>query len=381
MKKTNVILISLDGFRADVSYSGKFPTLTELIGRGVTFKNVVSQAPLTPVSHASVLTGLMPPRHGIRHLFLEQLSDGVETIGTILKKDGYQTHAVISCPGLHSWYGHNKGFDTYDDKLPLGPDGKDALFTVDVKARGEATKRAEDVVKKALKLADSISNDPFFFFLHFFDAHWPYSPPLPYKKDYIDNPYEGEIAYIDKMLGDLINNFSNKGLLKNTILVIFSDHGEDLNGLYPNDHGDEHPEEEGHGCLLYDATQLVPLIIVFPDRYKFDNINIEEQVRLVDITPTLLDILKIDSKINFDGKSLMRHINGEGKDLIGYCETHYPMENSDTLKKYPLIRNLKAVRIRSATHEFKVIWQIDGDIVEVYDLLNDPNERKNLLSI
>ena len=87
--KKNIILISLDTLRADVAYSGKFKTLQQLRSGGVSFLNTISSAPLTPVSHASVLTGMQPYNHGIRHLFKEKLNRKVVTLAEILKKEGY----------------------------------------------------------------------------------------------------------------------------------------------------------------------------------------------------------------------------------------------------------------------------------------------------
>ena len=380
-KSPNIVLVSLDGLRSDVAYSGKLPALERIREQGIEFEHVVAPAPLTPISHASIFTGLFPPRHGIRHLFLEQLEEGVTTFPEVLQNHGYTTHAIVSCPGLHRWYGLAKGFDSYDDSLPPGPDGKDALYTVDVQARGRAFKRASKVLDKAIGVLDAVSEQRFFLFLHFFDAHWPYEPPEPFNTLHKENPYEGEIAYIDQMLGQFLEEITQRGLADNLMLIITADHGEDMAGLYPNDHGGKqlgHPEEEGHGCLLYDATQMVPLIVSFPDRYG-QHRRVEHQVRLVDIAPTILDILGIDANLNFDGTSLVPHLNGAGKDLIGYCETHYPRENPQVLAKYPYLRNLQAVRVRQPGTEFKVIWHLESDVVEVYDLRQDPDERTNLL--
>jgi arylsulfatase A-like enzyme len=377
----NIILVSLDGVRADVAYSGKFKTLEKLRRRGVTFKRVVSSAPLTPVSHASVFSGLFPPRHGVRHLFLEKLAEDVKTFPVLLKENGYKTHAVVSCPGLHHWYGMDRGFDTYDDKVPPGSDGKDALFTVDVKVRGRAAKLADEVLEKGLMLLDQVVGQRFFIFLHFFDAHWPYEPPAPFDTQYKHNPYEGEIGYAEQKLGQFLAELEHRGLHENTILIVIADHGEDMNGLYQNDHGGKengHPEEEGHGCLLYDATQMVPMIFTFPQRFGYTG-TIEQQVRLVDIAPSILEILNIQTNTKFDGISLLPHLAGKGNDLLGYCETHYPRENAQILEKYPYLHDLKALRIRNGDTEHKIIWHLESDVVEVYDLKNDPNERINLM--
>jgi len=147
----NLILISLDTVRADVAYSGKFKAINFLRNQGVSFLNTVSSSPLTPVSHATVLTGLQPYNHGMRHLFKEKLKQNTITLASILQKKGYKTGAIVSCPGMNKWYGFSKGFDHYDDEIPRLADGSDPLKTVDVKKRGTALKRAELVIERANK--------------------------------------------------------------------------------------------------------------------------------------------------------------------------------------------------------------------------------------
>ena len=382
--KPNIIFVSLDGVRADVAYSGKFNAINELMKDSVVFKKAISSAPLTPISHASVFTGKYPFNHGIRHLFVEKILEDVPLLSEILKEESYKTYAVVSCPGLNGWYGFSRGYDSYDDEVPLARNGSTGLNTVDVKERGFCAKKASEVVDKAIKVLEAHDNQfPLFLFMHFFDAHWPYTPPMPYDERFKDNLYEGEVAYIDSVFGGFIKSLKAKGLYEDSILVVFSDHGEDLNGLYKNDHGGAelgHPEEEGHGCLLYDATQHVTLFIKLPEDHKCVK-AISEQVRLVDIVPTMLDYLGAGAEgLQFDGTSLRQHIEGKGKDLIAYSETHYPTETSQLLNKYPDIKNTKSIRIKNNNLEYKVIWHIDSDKVEIYNLSTDPEEKKNLIN-
>lgn len=374
----NLILVSLDTVRADVAYSGQFPAIEKLRRQGVTFLNTVSSAPLTPVSHATVFTGQQPQRHGIRHLFKEQLKRNTKTLAQIFKKQGYATGAIVSCPGMNKWYGLNRGFDLYDDEIPRLADGSDPLETVDVKKRGTALKRAEVVVDRALNWVDRKrpSDIPFFLFLHFFDAHWPYKAP---KKIGGDNHYEEEVAYSDYYLGMFFEEMDKRELLNNSTVVCLSDHGEDLDGLYENDKGGRklgHPEERGHGCLLYEQTQQVVLIM------KHDRLprhqTITDQVRLVDLAPTILELHGIKyPKSVFDGVSILPLLKGQTLNLIGYCETMYPEEQTAaTGGKYAHAKNKRSLRIEN---RFKIIADINGDALEVYDLQSDPNELKNLL--
>lgn len=371
--RPNVLLISLDTLRADVAFSGRFPTFERLRHEGSCFRRVVSSAPLTPVSHASILTGLHPPGHGLRHLLREQLDREVPTLPELLRGAGYNTGAVVSCPGLHRWYGMSRGFEAYDDEIPRLPDGRDPLQVVDVKIRGTALKRAPLVVERALRWLDRGPSQPFFLFVHFFDSHWPYEPPESFGIP-LANPYEGEVAYMDHYLGRLLDGLEERGhRLDDLLLLCLSDHGEDLAGWYPNDHGGAlgHPEEEGHGCLLFDATQLVPVWLRAPDRVPA-GLEVTWQVRLVDIVPTLLDLLGLP-EIRCDGRSLLPCLLGrEGEHRPAYSETFFPEERARNEPGFRHLRPLKALR---TADRFKTIWRIGGDRVELYDLEQDPLEK------
>ncbi|MFI7210895.1 sulfatase [Micromonospora maritima] len=377
MEQPNIIFISLDTVRADVAYSGKMPGIERLRRQGTTFLQAVSSCPLTPVSHATVFTGLQPPNHGIRHLFREQLRADVPTLAALLKSAGYATGAVVSCPGLNTWYGINRGFDFYDDEIPKLPDGRDPLSVGDVKLRGLALKRAPLVVDRATEWL-SRQESPFFLFAHFFDAHWPYEPPEDVNPD-VANPYEGEVAYSDHYLQLLLSRIEQMGHdLSSTIVVCFSDHGEDLGGWYPNDHaGDRgHPEEEGHGCLLFDATQHVPLIIGAPGVPGGGEVH--SQVRLVDIMPTVLEMLGLSSPPS-DGSSLVEFFKGDtGVSRPAYSETFFP-EEKRVASGYSHLQPLGSVRLdEPGRQRQKIIWAQGGSDVEVFDLVADPDEMNGL---
>lgn len=375
----NLILVSYDSVRADVAFSGKFPALERLRRSGVSFRQCVSSAPLTPVSHASVMTGLQPARHGIRHLFREQLDRSCETIASILRDRGYATSAVVSCPGLNRWYGIDHGFDAYDDEIPRLPDGSDPLLTVDVKLRGAALKRAEIAVRRSREMLEACPPDrPFCHFLHFFDAHWPYEAPRVPAGAAIDNAYEGEVAYLDDQFGQWLNWMEESGRLENTLIVLFGDHGEDLEEWYTNDRGgaaNGHAEEMGHGCLLYDQTVMVPLVVSAAGMAER---NVDAQVRLIDIFPTVLELLGVAGVPPVDGQSLARSVSGAPvQSRVGYSETFYPREQVEaTGGQHEVTRDKKSVRI---DNRWKVIFHLDSDEVEVYDLAADALERHNLL--
>jgi len=370
--KRNLLLISLDTLRADVAYGGHLRNFDSLCTQGTVFRNVVSSAPITPVSHASVLTGLQPYQHGIRHLFKEQLSTSSPTLAQLMLAAGWQTGAIVSCPGLNKWYGMNIGFDHYDDEIPRLADGSDPLQTIDVKKRGTALKRAPVVVERGLRWLQSRRDQPFFLFLHFFDTHWPYEPPEWFAPAGV-NPYEGEAHYIDHYLGQLFDQLTQWGLLEDTTVIIFSDHGEDLAGWYPNDHagaGGEHPEEEGHGCLLYDATQMVPLILIAPGLIP-EKRSVDTQVRLVDIFPTVVDLFQLTDPSPRAGRSLRELFHDSGENRVAYCETYYREEQSKAKDGVPGLGPWKALRIGN---RYKVILDVNSRNLSVFDLIADPHE-------
>ncbi len=362
----NILLISIDSVRADVAYNSNLPTLDNLAADGIKYINCISSSPLTPVSHATVLTGLQPFNHGVRHLFKEKMNDKRPTLAEILKLNGYKTRAIVSCPGMNSWYGFSRGFDIYDDEIPKLTDGSDALLTVDVEKRGLAMKRAKDVVDRAISHIDELDNN-FFLFVHFFDAHWPYNPPKKYGGK---NKYEEEVFYTDHHLGRLINHLKEINKYKDTTIILFSDHGEDLGGWYPNDKaGDKYgnPDEKGHGTLLYDQT-IMTVLIIKDSRIK-KNQTVIDQVRLVDIMPTILDLLDIKTDNQFDGFNLLKTTEEEGKQLLGYSETFFPEEIKSGISRK------KSFRLNNT---YKVIIGLDNDAIEFYNLIADPNEQNNM---
>jgi arylsulfatase A-like enzyme len=371
----NVLLISLDTVRADVAYSGQFKAIEFLRKRGVTFLNAISSSPLTPISHATVFTGRQPYEHGIRHLFKEQIDRKVKTVTQLFKKEGYETGAIVSCPGMNKWYGHSRGFDHYDDEIPKLADGTDPLLTVDVKKRGTALKRAPLVTERAYKWLKDKKDKNYFLFIHFFDAHWPYEAPEKFGGN---NIYEEEVAYTDHYLYEFLTKIDKEGYLKDTTIIMFSDHGEDLEGMYPNDKGGKklgHPEEFGHGCLLYDQTQKVVLVV--SDKNLPKGKDVEQQVRLLDIAPTLMELVGLKTDNRFTGVSLVPVVKrGLDLNLPAYSETYYPEEQYQSSGKYKSAKNKVSMRYANKS---KVIANLNDTEVEMYDLENDKNELVNLL--
>jgi len=374
----NLVMISLDTLRADVAYSGRFPSIERLRARGCSFMTTVSSSPLTPISHATIFTGLQPPNHGIRHLLKEQMNPAARTLTEVMAEAGYNTGAVVSCPGMNRWYGLSRGFAHYDDWIPPLADGRDALQVIDVELRGTALKRAPLVVERALEWARRAGPGPKLLFAHFFDAHWPYESPEEPPPG-TANPYEGEVWYMDRYLGLLLDGLAELGMTdENTTFVLFSDHGEDLAGWYENDHSGElgHPEEKGHGCLLFDATQLVPLVVCAPG-VTTPGSQVAEQVRLVDVAPTVLELMGRDG-LECDGRSLVPLLRGEPMPHApAYCEAFYREELASMNQRWAHLLPLKGIRNPGE----KVVWEVGGERVESYDMLQDPCERNPLVLV
>jgi len=345
----NLLLITLDTTRADHlgCYGYKkaaTPNLDRLATEGWRFNRVYCSAPLTLPSHVTMLTGLEPVAHGV-HNNGHYLAAGIKTITEVLAARGYKTAAFVSSFSVDSRFGLDRGFEDYDD-----------TFEADLPFKtNNAERRAEATFARFSAWLENNYRDKFFSWIHYFDPHLPYDPPSPYKEDYADHPYDGEIAYMDFYFGKILEALKSKGLLDKTIIIIAGDHGEGL--------GDK--VERGHGLFLYEETVRVPLIIwnkkIFPKKGV-----VNQTVRLLDIAPTVLELSGAGaSSLPVQGKSLLPLMEGkEKKDRIALIETFYPRENFGWSELVALVADR---------------WKyIQCPRPEVYDLKTDPEERKNL---
>ena len=348
----NVLLITLDTTRADhlgcYGYPpAKTPHLDGLAREGIRFARVYCPAPLTLPSHCSIMSGLYPVTHKVRNNG-HDLPPGIKTLADILKGHGYTTAAFVSSFSVDSRFGIGRGFDVYDDtfqsQLPL--------------KSSNAERRAEETFGRFSRWLEKNWENRFFAWVHYFDPHLPYDPPSPYREEFGGRLYDGEIAYMDHYVGAILERLEEKGILEKTIIVVAGDHGEGL--------GDK--VEAGHGIFLYEETLLVPLI--FYNRKVFPRSQvIESQARLVDVAPTILEIIGLkDEAAGMQGQSLSAWLRGKSrKDLDGLVETFYPRENFGWSELVGLI---------SGAWKF-----IRAPRPELYDLKNDPEERKNIYNI
>ncbi|MGA1841728.1 MAG: sulfatase-like hydrolase/transferase, partial [bacterium] len=348
--RLNILLVTFDTTRADhircYGYKDiKTPNIDRLAKEGCLFEKAFTPVPITFPSHASMLTGLYPPAHGIRNNATYALSDSVITLPELLKERGYKTAAFVSAYVLDKRFGLDQGFDIYDDDLETGVEAK----------LSQKERRAETVTRAAIKWLERVGDENFFLWIHYFDPHDAWSPPPPYSNDYASNPYDGEIAYADYWLGKLLDKLDSKRLTQNTLIVLAGDHGEGL--------GDHH--ERTHGIFIYDTTIWVPLIFSCP-RILPKSRRISSLVRLVDITPTILEIIAYKIPEHMQGVSLSPWMLKKAKmpELAIYCETFYPKSTHNWSP-------LKGIRTET--------WKyIEAPVKELYRLDKDPHEKVNL---
>ncbi len=265
--RPNVVLITLDTTRADHlgAYGWKHartPNLDGLSRRGARFERCDTAAPITLPSHATILTGLFPPRHGVRDNGTFALPAAVETVTSRLRAAGYDTAAVVSAIVLARRYGLDQGFRLYDDDLGTG-----------YAEATETSERPAEATTRAALAAVSKLRPPFFLWVHYFDPHEEYRPParLAEKMSGPNRLYDGEIAYVDEQIGALL-----AGLPVSTDIAVVGDHGEML-----GERG-----ELTHGLMLYAAARRVPLILAGPDVPAGRAVPC--LVRTADVAPTLL---------------------------------------------------------------------------------------------
>jgi len=347
----NVVLITLDTTRADRlgcygHAQGRTPNLDAIARNGALFSNAYAQVPLTLPSHASIMTGLNPAAHGVHNNGTYVLSSERATLAKILKANGYKTAAFVASFSVDSRFGLDQGFDLYDDNLQENSPFK-AL---------NSERKAEQVFAPFAAWFDTLKEEKFFCWVHFFDPHLPYSPPVPYSDQFAGRLYDGEVAYVDFLIGSIMRKIREKNILGRTLVVIAGDHGEAF--------GEK--GEAGHGVFLYDMTLRVPLILLAESHLPSIK-TIPARVRLIDVMPTILDMVNLTPPPGIQGTSLVPFIQGKKKtDLDTVIETVYPKENFNWAPLGGLISGR---------------WKyIRAPKEELYDLRADPAESQNLFS-
>ena len=349
---TPIILISVDTLRSDrlpaYGYDGvETPAIDALRRDGILFERAYTHVPLTLPSHVSLLTGLLPPAHGVR----DNLGYTVDPskgplLQEILKEDGYATGAGGLAVVLRRATGIDAGFDFYEDGIELRPDPSSPGIQSVQRPGGKTL----DVVRPWLR---TVVDQPFFLFFHIFEPHTPYDPPVEFAARY-ESAYDGEVAAADAVVGDLLDELRRLGVYDEALIVFLSDHGEGL-----GDHG-----EDEHGVFLYRSTLQVPLIIKLPEAERAGD-TVGDPVQLIDVYPTLVSALGLPYGQSLQGTPLLAPQRPEPSDKPIYAETLYPRLHFGWSDLAALI---------VGRYHF-----IDAPQPELYDLLQDPDEMDNLV--
>ncbi len=342
-----VLLISVDTLRADhlpvYGYTGvATPHLDALRKDSILFQNAYTHVPLTLPSHVALMTGVLPPQNGVRDNIGYRLGPDRPTLAGFLGQHGYATGAAVSSAVISHVTGINRGFAFYDDDVE--PTAMDQTI-------GRLRRDGGETAEHLKKWIASAASRPFFAFFHTYDCHTPYEPPEPYRSRY-PLAYDGAIARTDEVVGGLLDALRHSGLYDRAVIVFLADHGEGL-----KDHG-----EEEHGVLLYRETIHVPLMIKLPGQLRGGR-SVATPVALTDVFPTVARLLGLAPPaglagipvITADGTLPVRRI---------YSETLYP--------------RLHLGWSDLASLEDDRYHYIEAPRSELYDLLADPGERKDL---
>jgi arylsulfatase A-like enzyme len=338
----NLIVITLDTMRADrlpaYGFSGvETPALDRLAAEGAVFEQAFAAVPLTLPSHASLFTGLYPPRLSLRDNVDTPLAPEFTTMAEVLKDRGLATAAFVASGVLGPMRGLDQGFGVYNDASSSGC------------VKSVSRRPANEVVDQTIEWL-SKQESPFFAWVHLYDTHRPYRLPPEHEGKH-DDPYLDAIAFEDAEISRLVDYLERTKRMADTLIVVAGDHGESL-----GDHG-----EEGHGIFIYQEGLHVPLIMrgpgILPRR-------VNAVTRLVDVMPTVLELFGAAAS-SLDGVSLLGFFARGDIDpqLEVYAESLYPQRFG-----WAPLRSLRADR-------YKVI---EAPRPELYDLDTDPAEQRNI---
>ena len=344
----NVLLITIDTLRADAvgAYGqpgGITPWMDRLALAGARFSHARAHNVVTLPSHANILSGRLPTEHGVRDNAGFRVPASLDTLATILSTRGYRTGAFVSAFPLESRFGLSRGFNEYDDRFA---DAARPAFLVQERSGPET-------VAIAKRWIDSRGDGPWFCWVHLYEPHYPYTPPAALGSRF-KHPYYGEVSAADAALEPLLAPILAAGRDGRTLVVLTSDHGESLG---------EH-REATHGVFAYEAGLRVPLIVYQPRLVRAS--VIDEPARHIDLLPTILDAVALESPPGLTGKSLLPVMTG----------------SRDTTATPTYFEALSATLTRGWAPLDGIVEKsmkfIELPIPELYDLKSDPNEQTNL---
>jgi arylsulfatase len=374
----HLVLVTLDTLRADrLSAYGHdretSPALAALAERGVRFDDAIAQSISTPPSHASILTGKNPPRHGLRKLAGEALAPEQTTLAEVLSAEGFTTAAFVGAIPLLGNRGLDQGFALYEEDLP----------------KGMLERRARTTNASVRTWLASRPSGRLFLWVHYFDPHYPYLAPRAYQMKFAGrlfarkglprstnaNPettresgpspsdaaevatmkdlYDAEARYTDDALAELFAMLDAAGILEDAVIAVVADHGESLG---------EHGYYFGHWDVLWENAR-VPMVLAHPDG-RHGGRRVAETVRTIDLMPTLLAWLGIEAPGDLDGVDLSALIEGEGsEETTAYTEQHqYTRTHAVRTKDWLLLRR-GASRGDAPDSAIRLYRRIDGRAV------------------
>ncbi len=409
----NVVILMVDKLRRDhlgcYGYErATSPFIDEMARKGIKFNNALTQCSWTLPSVATVFTGRYPTVHGAMTKTDEMPSSWI-TMAEAFRNNGYSTAAFVTNPYLKKIYNLDQGFDTYDDEflkrtfLGLAIENTPYLHVIFQSAsysknllksllglpvqqswleefdRWWSSKlNAENVNRRVLRWVKKNREHPFFLYVHYIDVHGPYYERRPFVKGespehneesnpqdesarYVNqqvNLYDGAIRYVDEQIKWLMQAFKEAGVYDNSLIILTSDHGEEF-----LEHGGLH-----HGGTLYEEQLEIPLLI-FPSGIVRESREVDPPVGLIDLFPTLNEWLSLGLPVQGRAISLKKAIlDADDSQLKARTLLFSETDLEDSIRSV-LFQN-----------RWKYIENNSKDTRELYDLADDPAEKKNLLA-
>ena len=395
--RPNVLLVSIDSLRADhvgaYGYARETsPAIDTLARDGALFESAISSAPWTVPAHMTLLTGLPPEVHDVVTV-RQKLSPDAVTLAEVLQGAGYATAAFVSGPTVMAHYGFGQGFASYDESMV---ERRPKLGGAAVSSPGLV-----DLVGGWLDRWSAVeTREPFFVFLHMWDVHYDYVPPPEYVErfdpgyrgnldarrfetndtisrgmdprdlQHLIALYDGEIRFTDDHLARLFAKLRALGVLDDTIVVVTSDHGEEF-----FEHG-----SKGHAKTLYDEVLRVPLVVRYPRRVAPSQ-RVTQQVRLMDVAPTILGLAGVTAPEGFGARDVApeNRFADLSPYLAGRASPPFPVLPAFSSNRWLSGRQNSARTVQAKLIRYEPPLPNRAG-VEVFDLALDPEEQTNLFT-